>query len=138
MATIPNPDPKPNPTPPQPVPPDPADPISPTPTRICATDFIVSAAGDVFKSARLGAMLVLCGSMLVLSAITPTRAQPYPEQPCAVDKGDESPQALNEKLGNCKGVLKPPHVGDAEIAVEPPAVNSEMPVVKPGELPDKS
>ena len=134
MATISNP--KPNPTPPQPLPPDPADPITPTPTRIHGADFLVSAPGHVL-SVKSTSILVLCSSILVLSAVAPSRAQPHPEEPCRVGTQNETPQALNEKLQDCEGVLKPPRVGDADMAVEPP-VNSEMPVISPGDLPGQS
>ncbi len=41
---------------------------------------------------------------------------------------------LSKQLGNCGGVLKPPPTGDNNAAA-PPATGSEMPVIKPGEVP---
>ncbi|TGP17943.1 MULTISPECIES: hypothetical protein [unclassified Mesorhizobium] len=43
---------------------------------------------------------------------------------------------LSETLDNCNGVLKPPPTGDKNATV-PPDDNSQMPVIKPGELPQQ-
>ncbi|MDX8503194.1 hypothetical protein [Mesorhizobium captivum] len=44
---------------------------------------------------------------------------------------------LSETLDNCNGVLKPPPTGDKNATV-PPADNSQMPIIKPGELPPQT
>ncbi|MGT2468581.1 MAG: hypothetical protein EOR72_30915 [Mesorhizobium sp.] len=44
---------------------------------------------------------------------------------------------LSKQLGNCGGVLKPPPTGDQN-ATTPPPTGSEMPVIKPGEVPPQT
>ncbi|CDX27233.1 conserved exported hypothetical protein [Mesorhizobium sp. ORS 3324] len=50
----------------------------------------------------------------------------------------QKPQAgtteLSEMLDTCGGVLKPPPTGDKNATV-PPADNSPMPIIRPGDLP---
>jgi len=44
---------------------------------------------------------------------------------------------LSASLEPCNGVLKPPPTGDRNATV-PPADNSQMPIIKPGELPPQT
>lgn len=44
---------------------------------------------------------------------------------------------LSKQLGNCGGVLKPPPTGDQN-ATKPPPTGSDMPVIKPGEVPPQT
>ncbi|RRH95014.1 hypothetical protein EH240_25930 [Mesorhizobium tamadayense] len=54
------------------------------------------------------------------------------EQPKA--QADDLSNNLSDSLAPCGGVLKPPPTGDMNAAV-PPADTSQMPVIKPGEVP---
>ena len=87
--------------------------------------------------------------MIAISA-SPTLGQSAPEPPdnCRAilperNNGDtgEQPEgqgnddhSLTETLEGCGGVLKPPPVGDGEIA-EPPPDEGETPVIRPDEIP---
>lgn len=85
------------------------------------------------------AILVMSGALWAASAVAQTPPQIGPEQACRAYTDGQDSQALGEKLQECRGVLKPPRVGDAEMAVEPePPGKSRMPVIQPGELPDQS
>ncbi len=44
---------------------------------------------------------------------------------------------LSDSLASCGGVLKPPPTGDRNAAV-PPANGSDMPVIKPGQVPPQT
>jgi hypothetical protein len=44
---------------------------------------------------------------------------------------------LSKQLGNCGGVLTPPPTGDQN-ATTPPSTGSDMPVIKPGEVPPQT
>ncbi|SFP36079.1 hypothetical protein SAMN03159463_04082 [Mesorhizobium sp. NFR06] len=44
---------------------------------------------------------------------------------------------LSQRLSDCGGVLKPPPTGD-ENAKTPPPTGSEMPVIKPGQVPPQT
>ncbi len=89
-----------------------------------------------------------------LMPMLPTAAQQPEDQPkdqqtqnCQArpDANDQAqkqkPQAatdeLSEQLGNCGGVLKPPPTGDRN-AMTPPPTGSDMPVIKPGEVPPQT
>ncbi|WP_217577556.1 hypothetical protein [Mesorhizobium sp. GbtcB19] len=56
--------------------------------------------------------------------------QQKPKQEAAADE-------LSKQLGNCGGVLKPPPTGDQN-ATTPPPIGSDMPVIKPGEVPPQT
>ena len=64
-----------------------------------------------------------------------------PSEPCQAESPQAESQSDSEtrtdELQDCKGVLKPPPVGDSDMAVEPP-VESDMPVIKPDDLADPS
>ena len=57
------------------------------------------------------------------------------------DANDQKQQAdadeLSKQLGNCGGVLTPPPTGDQN-ATTPPPTGSDMPVIKPGEVPPQT
>jgi len=83
------------------------------------------------------AILIICG--IVFATSVSAQTPPQAEQPCRAYAEGQDSQALSEKLQDCKGVLKPPRVGDAGMAVEPePDGKSRMPVIEPGDLPDQS
>ncbi|RAZ90381.1 hypothetical protein DPM33_12680 [Mesorhizobium hawassense] len=98
------------------------------------------------KKALLIAALTLIPA---LPAAAQTAAQPIDQltQNCQVkpDANDEQQKQkqeaatdeLSKQLGNCGGVLKPPPTGDQN-AAEPPPTGSEMPVIKPGEVPPQT
>jgi hypothetical protein len=44
---------------------------------------------------------------------------------------------LSDTLANCKGVLRPPAVGD-EMAVPPPKTGAKTPVLPPGSVPQQT
>ncbi|MEI9432182.1 hypothetical protein [Mesorhizobium sp. Cs1299R1N3] len=44
---------------------------------------------------------------------------------------------MSKQLGDCGGVLKPPPTGDQN-AMAPPPTGSDMPVIKPGEVPPQT
>lgn len=52
-------------------------------------------------------------------------------------KQEADTDELSKQLGNCGGVLKPPPTGDKN-ATTPPPTGSEMPVIKPGEVPPQT
>ena len=52
-------------------------------------------------------------------------------------KQEADTDELSEKLGDCGGVLKPPPTGDQN-ATTPPPTGSEMPIIKPGEVPPQT
>lgn len=88
---------------------------------------------------KLASFIVLCMATGAIWLPAPAAAQRHPEQACRVEGTEQPPEALTDKLQECKGVLKPPRVGDADMAVEPPdRANSEMPIIEPGEIPDQS
>lgn len=88
---------------------------------------------------KLASFIVLRMATGAIWLPAPAAAQPHPEQACRVEGAEQSPGAVTDKLQECKGVLKPPRVGDADMAVEPPdRANSEMPIIEPGEIPDQS
>ncbi|TPI53400.1 hypothetical protein FJ417_26020 [Mesorhizobium sp. B3-1-7] len=98
------------------------------------------------KKALLIAALTLIPA---LPAAAQTAAQPKDEQaqncqakPDANDQQQKQKQQadtdeLSEQLGNCGGVLKPPPTGDKN-ATPPPPTGSDMPVIKPGEVPPQT
>ncbi|MDX8492237.1 hypothetical protein RFN29_11655 [Mesorhizobium sp. VK22B] len=63
------------------------------------------------------------------------QAKPDTKDPDQKQQADTA--ELSEKLDNCNGVLKPPPTGDKNATV-PPADNSQMPIIKPGELPPQT
>lgn len=84
----------------------------------------------------------------VMPATAQTAAQPQDQltqncqvRPGANDQQKQKQQAdtdeLSKQLSNCSGVLKPPPTGD-DNATTPPATGSDMPVIKPGELPPQT
>ncbi len=62
------------------------------------------------------------------------RAQPPAATTDQLQTGNSEDESLTDALADCKGVLKPPAVGDGEIAEPPPAVG-ETPVIRPGDVP---
>ena len=52
-------------------------------------------------------------------------------------KQEADADQLSKQLGNCGGVLKPPPTGDQN-ATTPPPTGSDMPVIKPGEVPPQT
>jgi hypothetical protein len=52
-------------------------------------------------------------------------------------KQEAATDELSKQLGDCGGVLKPPPTGD-DNAATPPPTGSEMPVIKPGEVPPQT
>ncbi|TPI43658.1 hypothetical protein FJ414_02230 [Mesorhizobium sp. B3-1-6] len=98
------------------------------------------------KKALLIAALTLIPA---LPAAAQTAAQPKDQQaqncqakPDANDQQQKQKQQadtdeLSKQLGNCGGVLKPPPTGDKN-ATPPPPTGSDMPVIKPGEVPPQT
>ncbi|MDX8442233.1 hypothetical protein [Mesorhizobium australafricanum] len=98
------------------------------------------------KKALLIAALALIPA---LPAAAQTAAQPNDLQaqncqakPDANDQQQKQKQQaetdeLSKQLTNCGGVLKPPPTGDQN-AMAPPPTGSEMPVIKPGEVPPQT
>ncbi|PBC07205.1 hypothetical protein [Mesorhizobium sp. WSM3859] len=84
-----------------------------------------------------------------LPAAAQTAAQPQDQltQNCQVKPGANDQQQkqkqlaatdeLSKQLGDCGGVLKPPPTGDKN-ATTPPPTGSEMPIIKPGEVPPQT
>lgn len=52
-------------------------------------------------------------------------------------KQEADTDELSKQLGNCGGVLKPPPTGDKN-ATPPPPTGSDMPVIKPGQVPPQT
>ncbi|MDX8526339.1 hypothetical protein RFM68_17705 [Mesorhizobium sp. MSK_1335] len=98
------------------------------------------------KKALLIAVVTL---IPVLPAAAQTAAQPKDQptencqaKPDANDQQQKQKQQadtdeLSEKLNNCGGVLKPPPTGDQN-AKTPPPTGSDMPVIKPGQVPPQN
>ncbi len=65
-------------------------------------------------------------------------SQDAPTQTCKALPDDQKPQngksSDNSRLGDCKGVLHPPAVGDPELVKPAPDVGT-MPVIPPGSVP---
>ncbi|NUS20026.1 MAG: hypothetical protein HOQ25_09580 [Mesorhizobium sp.] len=84
-----------------------------------------------------------------LPAAAQTTAQPKDPQarncqakPNANDQQQKQKQMaaadeLSKQLSDCGGVLKPPPTGDQN-ATPPPPTGSEMPIIKPGEVPPQT
>lgn len=96
------------------------------------------------------ALLVVTVTLFpVLPAVAQAAYQPeeQPTQNCQAQpdaNGQQQKQKqqadsdeLSKKLGNCGGVLKPPPTGDQN-ATKPPPTGSDMPVIKPGEVPPQT
>ncbi|TPN81981.1 hypothetical protein FJ987_16990 [Mesorhizobium sp. CU2] len=94
---------------------------------------------------------ILTAALLLIHAM-PTAAQTAAEEPKQTQDCQATPDAndqqqkqkqqadtdeLSKQLGNCGGVLKPPPTGDQN-ATTPPATGSDMPVIKPGEVPPQN
>ncbi|MEW6630717.1 MAG: hypothetical protein AB1440_07620 [Pseudomonadota bacterium] len=95
----------------------------------------------------------LLGAAIVLASALPAAAQTagQPENPkienCKVKPdaahkhsgGQQDAQSdnLSGSLAACDGVLTPPPTGDRN-AAEPPANGSDMPVIKPGQVPPQT
>ena len=95
--------------------------------------------------------ILLTAALLLISAL-PAAAQTAAGQPKQPQDCQATPDAndqqqkqkqqaetdeLSKQLGNCGGVLKPPPTGDKN-ATTPPATGSQMPVIKPGEVPPQN
>ncbi|RWA66096.1 MAG: hypothetical protein E5X49_27310 [Mesorhizobium sp.] len=52
-------------------------------------------------------------------------------------QADDQSNNLSSSLANCGGVLKPPPTGDQNTTV-PPSNTSQMPVIRPGEVPPQT
>ena len=101
---------------------------------------------DLMKKVLLVAAVAL---IPVLPAVAQTAAQPKDQQAqnCQAKPDANDPQQkqkqqadtdeLSKQLSNCGGVLKPPPTGDQN-ATTPPPTGSEMPVIKPGEVPPQT
>ena len=96
---------------------------------------------DLTKKALLVAAVALIAAVPA-AAQTDQQAQNCQAKPDANDQEQKQKQQadtdeLSKQLGNCGGVLKPPPTGDQN-ATTPPPTGSEMPVIKPGEVPPQT
>lgn len=93
-------------------------------------------------------MLLAAAIFLMLPAAAQTADQPKVQQTqdCqaqpdsnngAQKQTGEQSGTLSGNLQACGGVLKPPPTGD-DNATEPPADGSQMPVIKPGQVPPQT
>jgi len=62
------------------------------------------------------------------------QAKPDANDPAQKQKQEADTDELSKQLDKCGGVLKPPPTGDKNAAT-PPSTGSDMPVIKPGEVP---
>ncbi|RAZ72616.1 hypothetical protein [Mesorhizobium atlanticum] len=96
------------------------------------------------------ALLIVAFALIpAMPAAAQTAAQPkgQPTQNCQAQtdaNGQQQKQKqqadtdeLSKQLSNCGGVLKPPPTGD-DNATPPPPTGSEMPIIKPGEVPPQT
>ncbi|TGQ12461.1 MULTISPECIES: hypothetical protein [unclassified Mesorhizobium] len=96
------------------------------------------------------ALLIVAFALIpAVPAAAQTAAQPKDQltQNCQVkpdandqqqkQKQEAAADELSKKLGDCGGVLKPPPTGDQN-ATTPPPTGSEMPIIKPGEVPPQT
>ncbi|WP_246506711.1 hypothetical protein [Mesorhizobium silamurunense] len=99
------------------------------------------------------AIVLMSGPMLGMTAAAQTQPQNPKIEDCQVKPDDnatpkqngEQPKAqaddqsnnLSASLAPCGGVLKPPPTGDKNATV-PPSNTSQMPVIKPGEVPPQT
>jgi hypothetical protein len=65
------------------------------------------------------------------------QAQPDANDPAQKQKQEADADELSKQLDKCGGVLKPPPTGDKNAAT-PPSTGSDMPVIKPGEVPPQT
>ncbi|CDX40074.1 conserved exported hypothetical protein [Mesorhizobium sp. SOD10] len=65
------------------------------------------------------------------------QAKPEPNDQRQKQKQEADTDELSKQLGNCGGVLKPPPTGDKN-AARPPPTGSDMPVIKPGQVPPQT
>ncbi|TIQ26785.1 MAG: hypothetical protein E5X48_33625 [Mesorhizobium sp.] len=72
-----------------------------------------------------------------LPDLLPKDCQAKPDTKDRQQKQQADTSELSKTLNDCGGVLKPPPTGDKNATV-PPADNSQMPVIKPGELPPQT
>ncbi|PBC02543.1 hypothetical protein [Mesorhizobium sp. WSM3860] len=106
------------------------------------------------KKALLGfAIVLMSGQMSGMTAAAQTQLENPQIEDCQVkpdanatpSQTGEQPKAqaddpsnnLTASLAPCGGVLKPPPTGDKN-ATAPPADTSQMPVIKPGEVPPQT
>ncbi|MDG4882979.1 hypothetical protein [Mesorhizobium sp. WSM4884] len=102
------------------------------------------------KKALLGLAIVLMSGISAVAQTQPKNpqiedCQVKPDENATPKANGEQPKAqandqsnnLSGSLEPCGGVLKPPPTGDKNATV-PPADNSQMPVIKPGELPPQT
>jgi len=106
---------------------------------------LVSHEEDPMRKALLGAAIVLASALPVTAQTGNQPENPKIEncevKPDAVhkDNGQKNAQSdnLSGSLAPCGGVLKPPPTGDQN-AAQPPANGSDMPVIKPGQVPPQT
>lgn len=60
-----------------------------------------------------------------------------PEQKPSEGKTDDKTGSITKKLDKCGGVLQPPDVNDRGL-VKPAPDTGEMPVIKPGQVPEQA
>jgi len=101
---------------------------------------------DGVKKALFAAAALLISALPVAAQ---TADQPKAPQDCQVEPdsnngGDgaskqtgEQSDTLSDSLQPCGGVLKPPPTGDKN-TTQPPADGSQMPVIKPGQVPPQT
>ncbi|AZO08599.1 MULTISPECIES: hypothetical protein [unclassified Mesorhizobium] len=65
------------------------------------------------------------------------QAKPDPNDPQQKLKQQADTDELSQQLNDCGGVLKPPPTGDKN-ATPPPPTGSEMPIIKPGDVPPQT
>ncbi|RWN06362.1 hypothetical protein [Mesorhizobium sp.] len=68
------------------------------------------------------------------ASATPNQTGEQPKAQAPKAQANDQSNKLTASLAPCDGVLKPPPTGDKN-ATAPPADTSQMPVIKPGEVP---
>jgi hypothetical protein len=94
---------------------------------------------------RLRFVFSLCACLSIVSPALGQTDNASPGQNCQANPapGETDGQAsgqqpLSDKLGDCKGVLKPPPAGDREMATPPPTNDGKTPVIRPGDVPEQN
>ena len=97
------------------------------------------------KALLIAAVTLLSGMPAAAQTAAPPQGQPTQDcqaKPDSNGQQDKQKQQadtdeLSKQLRNCGGVLKPPPTGDQN-ATTPPPTGSDMPVIKPGEVPPQT
>jgi hypothetical protein len=94
---------------------------------------------------RLRFAFSLCACLAIISPVLAQTDTPSPDQNCQANPAPDGTggqnggqQPLSDKLGDCKGVLKPPPTGDREMATPPPTNEGKTPVIRPGDVPEQN